>query len=287
MKYAKDNLDKIDKLIDKLKIIYSDMDGTLVNTSGCLFETYDGKLSLEPAKAIMKVLKSKKDVVIISGRTRIQLKENARMLGFKNFIAELGCEIVYDLGRKMVYNPGEIKVERNQLPLEKIEKMGIVQLIFDKFSGKIRYYTPWSENVETHPVLVGQIDVEEVDKFLEKQGFGFLKMRDNGEVPPEPDFEKPHCYHLLPKASGKRTAVQKDKAIRNLKREEIVGIGESLEDMEISPEVGVYFVVKNGVETDPKVSKEIKQKKNVFLLEKKMGEGWAEAIKILQRIGKL
>lgn len=81
--------------------------------------------------------------------------------------------------------------------------------------------------------------------------------------------------------------MQKDETIRNLKREEIVGIGEYLEDMEIFPEVGVYFVVKNGAEGDPKVAEAIEQRKNVFLLEKKMREGWAEAIEILQRIGRL
>ncbi len=286
IKYAKDSLYKIDVLVDRVKVIYTDMDGTLVNPSGCIFQTYNGKLSLEPAKAVTEVLKSEKDVVIISGRTRTQLKENARMLGFKNFIAELGCEIVYGLGKKVVYNLGEIRVE-GEKPLAKIEKMGIVDLIFDKFPGRIRYYTPWSENVETHPLLVGQVDVGEADEFLKKQGFGSFKMRDNGEVPPEPDFKKPHCYHLLPETSGKKTAVKKDKAIRNLKKEEIVGIGESLEDMEISSEAGVYFVVKNGAESDPRVGEAIKQSKNVFLLERRMGEGWAEAIEILRRMGKL
>lgn len=284
-KIAPYNLDKIKDLLGELKVIYTDMDGTLANPSGNLFESYNGSLSMKAAESVMRVLETDKDVVIISGRTRTQLKENARMLGFKNYIAELGCEIVYELGEKVVYNLGEIEVEKGQKPVEMIEEMGIVELIFNKFPNEIRYYTPWSENVETHPLLVGKIDVDEANKVLEENGFGFLKVTDNGEVPPEPDFERPHCYHLLPRASGKRSAVKKDREIRGLRSENLVGIGESLEDMEISPEVGAYFVVRNGAESDPRVMKAIEERENVFLLENRMGEGWAEAIAILDKLG--
>lgn len=98
-------------------------------------------------------------------------------------------------------------------------------------------------------------------------------MTDNGEVPPEPDFSRPHCYHLPPAAAGKRSALQNDKEIRGLRAAEVVGIGESVEDMEISPQVGVYFVVRNGAEDDPRVMNAVQERENAFLLERRVGLG--------------
>jgi hypothetical protein len=281
------SLKQVDKRLNRIQVIYTDMDGTLVGPGGSLFAAPDGSLTMIPAQAVFRVLQRTIDVVIISGRTRVQLKENARTIGFRNYIAELGCEIVYDLGKKVIYNIGDMPLEEGQRPLDAIEESGAVNLIFREFPNQIRYYTPWSENVKDNALLVGNIDEERANRLLQEHGYTNLRMTDNGEVPPEPDFPRPHCYHLLPAAAGKRSAVQKDKEIRGLRTEELVGIGESMEDMEISPEVGVYFVVRNGAEDDPRVMQAVEERENAFLLEGRMGLGWAEAIEVLEQLGKL
>jgi hypothetical protein len=281
------SVEQVDTRLDRIKVIYTDMDGTLVGPGGSLFAAPDGSLTMTPARAVFKTLQRDVDVVIISGRTRVQLKENARTIGFRNYIAELGCEIVYDLGKKIVYNIGDMPLKEGQRPLDAIEKSGALDLIFREFPNQIRYYTPWSENVQDNALLVGNIDEEQANRLLEEHGYTDLRMTDNGGVPPEPDFRSPHCYHLLPAAAGKRSAVQKDKEIRGLRTPELVGIGESIEDMEISPEVGVYFVVRNGAEDDPRVMEAAEERENAFLLEGRMGLGWAEAVAVLEQLEKL
>jgi len=279
--------ESIKRKLTRVKVIYTDMDGTLAGPEGSIFTAPDGRFTLLPAKAIVKVLKRGVDVVIVSGRTRSQLRESARTLGFKNYIAESGCEIVYELGKEIVYNLGDMKMEKGRFPRNLIEESGAVKLLFSKFPGKIRYYTPWSEEVEDNIILVGNIDVKKANKILKDHGFFNLRITDNGKVPPEPDFSHPHCYHLMPEAAGKRSAVRKDKQIRGLRKEELVGIGESIEDIEIAPEVGVYFVVRNGAEGDPRISEAIQKANNIFLLDERMGLGWAQAIDILEQLGKM
>lgn len=284
---TEEQIESIKKKLTRVRVIYTDMDGTLTGPEGSLFTTARGEVSLLPARAILKVLKKRTDVVIVSGRTRLQLRECARILGFKNYIAESGCEIVYELGRKVVYNMGETKIEKGKTPRKIIEESGAIELLFSIFPGKIRYYTPWSEEVEDNVILVGNVDVKRANQVLKDHGFSNLRLNDNGQVPPEKDFISPHCYHLMPAMASKKSAVQKDKKIRFLVKEELVGIGESIEDVKIAPEVGVYFVVKNGLENNPEIGKLIEKSDNIFLLDQKMGMGWAEAIEILEKTGKL
>jgi len=221
--YIKENLTKV-------KVIYTDMDGTLTDPEGCIFTAPSGKLTLIPIEAVFHVLQKKIDVVIVSGRTHSQLRENARILGFKNFIAESGCEIVYDLGKKVIYNIGDIKIEKGKSPRQIIEESGAVELLFSRFPGKIRYYYPWADEVRNNVILVGNIPVRDANLLLKEQ---------------------------------------------------------SVEDVEIADEVGVYFVVKNGLENNPGLSEIIKKKENVFVLDKAMGLGWAQAIQILEQMGKI
>ncbi len=284
---TKKELEWIDKNLSKVKVIYTDMDGTLVGPDGSLFTSPYGKLTFLVARAIFETLKAGVDVVIVSGRSQYQLKENARLLGFKNYIAELGCEIVYNLGEKVIYNIGNIKLEEGKKPIDIIKGMGAVKLLFSEFSGKIRYYTPWSEYHDVNILLVGNIDVEKANKILKENKLSCLRISDNGKVPPEPDFSCPHCYHLMPRFSGKGSAVRKDKKIRGLHREEIVGIGESIGDIEIAPEVGAYFVVKNGVENEPRIKDIAENSDNIFILDEAMGLGWAKVIDILLNLKKI
>jgi hydroxymethylpyrimidine pyrophosphatase-like HAD family hydrolase len=112
------------------------------------------------------------------------------------------------------------------------------------------FYTPFSQTYTNSALLIGNIEAKRANQILKEHGFAALRLADNGPASPVPDFSHPHCYHLLPTSTGKRSAVKKDKEIRGLRKEELVGIGESIEDIEISSEVGVYFVVRNGAEED-------------------------------------
>ena len=82
--------------LDKVKVIYTDVDGTFVH-NGCLFCMRNG-YTLQNARAIFKLLEAGIDVVMTSGREKEKLKDTARLLGFQNYIANLGIEIVYNQG---------------------------------------------------------------------------------------------------------------------------------------------------------------------------------------------
>ncbi len=280
----KNNTNWLKKNLEKTQVIYTDVDATLVGTRGSIFLTATGEYTLEPAKAIVDVHKSDIDMVMISGRSARQLFGDARLLGFKNYIAELGCEIVYDLGKKIIENPGCCRVTEENL-FETIAKSGAVKLLFEKYPGRLEYHTPWSENRKCTHVFRGFIDVKEAIKLLEENGFSWLTMVDNGIIKRWGTLNKNlpeiHAYHLLPKLTGKPEGLKRDREIRKIPKERTVAIGDAFSDIILAPYVGAFFLVRNALNGNNGIDKEIMKHENVFITENEMGLGFAEMVEFL------
>ncbi|HFE65057.1 MAG TPA: HAD-IIB family hydrolase [Caldithrix sp.] len=267
------NPDQIKKfLTNRVQVIYSDVDGTFVK-NGCLFCTGKG-YSLKNARAIYHLLSAGVDLVMTSGREKEKLKETARILGLKNYIANLGMEIVYNQGERVINNFGTEVADRAALK-KWIHDTGAVDSLLEKFSGKLRPYAPWAEILRTHYLFIGEVDYRELYSWVDSH-FPGLRIIDNGAVPAEKDFRSPHAYHLLPINVGKKSAVQIDKKERSLKRENLIGIGDSPEDVSIADEVAVFFLLNKNVQTD---------RRNVIYLSNEDGTAFGRIIDYLQKGG--
>jgi HAD superfamily hydrolase (TIGR01484 family) len=260
--------DIIKKKLGKVKVVYTDVDGTFVH-DGCLYKTATG-YTLKNAQAIYHLLEANVDIVMTSGRERDKLKDTARLLGFKNYIANLGLEIVYNQGKKVINNFGVDLPDHSKLK-EWIENSGAVQTIFDKYAGKVDFYKPWSDMLRTHFLLVGELDDDELDELFSST-FPALRIIDNGAVPPYRHFLHPHAYHVVPRAAGKRSAVQLDKKERNLKTENLVGIGDSQEDTSIADQVAVFFLLDDSIQVESD---------NIIRINNRGGEAFSEIVQHL------
>jgi hypothetical protein len=270
--------------------VYADVDATLLGPGGSLFSSPEGGYTLRPAQAILACLKKGVDITLVSGRNARQLFGDARILGLKNYLAELGCEIVYNLGEKSFFTVKDLPFKGNT-PHEAIEHSGAVGALLSHFSGRLEHHTPWSEGRRCTFVFRGFIDVQEANTFLEKEGYTFLEVIDNGRIKTKgslsSDLPEVHAYHLLPKGATKARGVRKDREIREVGKEECVGVGDAPSDLQIAPEVGVFFLLKNGVEAHPELEEEVAKRENVFVTQKRMGEGFAEVISFLSLKGLL
>jgi hydroxymethylpyrimidine pyrophosphatase-like HAD family hydrolase len=274
----------IQESIKNLKVVYADLDSTLLGPGGSLFLSSNCKLTLEPAKAILKCHKHQIDITFVSGRNSIQLFEVARILGVKNFLSELGCEITYNLGEKVLYNIEGFNTKEDYLPIDKINESGVLELLFSKYKGFLEYHEPWEKNRQTTTLLRGFVNVDEVNSFLNEYSFEWLEIVDNGVIKRRgtcnPDIKEIHAYHLIFKGCGKFSGVIKDREIRSIKKENCIAIGDSISDMEIADAVGIFFLVKNGLLNHPDLLQKIANKNNVFITEKEMGLGFAEVINL-------
>ncbi len=263
------NITAIRQNLKRIKVLYTDVDGTFVN-NGCLFRNRH-HYSINNAQALYQLLTAGVDIVMTSGREKEKLKETARLLGFKNYIANLGMQIVYNLGEKIIQNYGG-NFKSPQEVKQWIQSTGVAEALLQQFSGKIEFYHPWSDVLQTHLLFIGELPYQQVSRWME-QHFPLLRIIDNGEVPPYRKFRHPHTFHVLPRSIGKRQAIEIDKRERHLSRTELIGIGDSLEDVSIAPEVGVFFLL------DPTVPA---RGDNIVNIPNEDGEGFSRVVQFLK-----
>jgi HAD superfamily hydrolase (TIGR01484 family) len=273
----------VSSLISKLRVIYTDVDGTLLGPGGCLFLSAKREFTLVPAQTIVSALKRGIDIVLVSGRNREQLNEDARVLGFKNFISELGAEIVYDLGKRIVPNIGDFKMTETTV-YETIEKRGAPRVLLERYRGELEYHTPWQVGRYYTHLLRGFVNVNEVDSFLAEKGFADLKLVDNGRistVSPTLKVKEVRAYHLLPKSIDKASALRLDQKERSIRKDETIAVGDSWADLPLASEVGALFIVANGIKEDKTLASKITEYDNIFVTREEKGLGWAEAVKLV------
>lgn len=276
---------RLRELIAKPRVIYTDVDATLLGPGGCLFLDSEKTYTLAAAEAVIRALEHGYDVVMVSGRHARQLHGDARILGFRHYIAELGCLVVYDLGEQQLLNVGDFPLTRETV-YETISESGAPRLLFKHFEGRLEYHKPWSElRLCTH-ALRGYVDVDEANDVLDKAGFGNLKIVDNGLVSRRTgelrwDLPEVHVYHLLPKEAGKVQGVLRDRQERSIPMEETIAIGDAASDLELAPYVGAFFLVRTSAELTEDWLAAIAAHDNVFVADHAMGVGWAEAIHFL------
>ncbi len=276
--------------LSRVRVLYTDLDGTLLAKGGCVLADSEGSPSWALAESIVSLNSAGLAVVPISGRGRLQLIELTRLLGWNDFIAEAGAIIVRGLGTaagaSIIYNNGSWPsdlLESRDTPYEAIERAGAYELLRETFPGLVEYHTPWHENREATHLLRGCLDIREAQALLDQldPAIGIL---DNGIVRNAGDLEcngeLPHAYHLVPRGVSKAQAIELDLAERGLTREQAAAIGDSVTDIEMADSVAVMALVDNAFESTG-VRAELKRvaRPNVYRTCCRRGEGWAEFAK--------
>jgi phosphoglycolate phosphatase len=82
-----------------VRCVYVDLDGTLLGRGASLVHDGDGRVSLQGMRAIEACLRADVEIVLMSGRRRIQVAEDARLLGQSAYIFEAGACLVLGAGR--------------------------------------------------------------------------------------------------------------------------------------------------------------------------------------------
>lgn len=265
-----------------IRVIYTDVDGTMVGQTGCLLKTADGAWTMEAVNALIGALDSGIDIVLVSGRNRSQLREGARMVGIMNYISELGAEVIYNQGKEIVPLARGFNA-RDKTIYEAIRDSGIVDELFARFGGQLEYHTPWSNETRYYSHLLrGHIDVSEANTWLAEDGRLDLQVVDNGQLASRSEslnsLSEMHAYHLLPSSVDKAGALRYDMERRGFAKEEAVALGDSWADTSLAPEVGTFYLMKNGLDADPTLANAMAEHKNMVVTERGKSLGWADVV---------
>jgi hydroxymethylpyrimidine pyrophosphatase-like HAD family hydrolase len=262
-----------------VRALYVDLDGTLLGRGASLLHDGEGAVTLDGVRAVQACLRADVEVVLMSGRRRAQVLEDARLLGQASFIYEAGACVVLEGEEHWLTGdlmPGELTIA------EQIEQSGAPAMLLEHYAGRLEYHEPWHVDREVSHLFRGLIDSLEADALLAERGHANLRLLDNGVVnrrsPALAELDHVRGYHLVPKSASKASAVAFHRQARGYAREQVFGAGDSREDLACAEHVGVFWLVANAVERDPSLRADVARHENVRIAESGHGAGVYEAV---------
>jgi phosphoglycolate phosphatase len=248
-----------------IRCVYTDLDGTLLGRGASLFRTAEGDFTLLAARALEACHRAGVEVVIKSGRRRVQVMEDARLIGQSSYIFEVGAGMVVD--GEATFLTGDFQPREGETVHDQIAATGAPELLLSRYDGRLEYHAPFHVGREVSHVFRGSVDAREANELLHAEGHLALRLVDNGEIGPDT-----HTFHLIPAVVSKARAVAAHMRARGYAREECVGVGDSPEDLDVAEVVGRLFLVANAVAGDAS------RFPNVERTEGAMSEGFYEAV---------
>jgi phosphoglycolate phosphatase len=263
-----------------VRCVYTDLDGTLLGRGASLVRDADGGFTMLAARGLEACHRAGVEVVIKSGRRRSMVMEDARLLGQRAYIYEVGSGVVID-GDEILLT-GDLQPEDGKSVHDQIEESGAPRLLLEAYSGRLEYHTPWHRGRDVTHLMRGLVDVREANALLADNGHTDLRLVDNGAISPKDSLPNlpgpPHAYHLLPREASKARAVATHMRARGYDAQECVAVGDSREDLGVAEVVGRFFLVANALEKDPSLSEAVAARANVEVTEGRYGEGFYEAV---------
>lgn len=262
-----------------MRCLYLDLDGTLLGHGASLLHDGDGRVSIEGVRAVQACLRADVEVVLMSGRRRQQLAEDARLLGQSSYIYEAGACVVLDgeehwLTGNML--PGELTIA------QQIERSGAPALLLEHYAGRLEHHDPWHLEREVSHLFRGLVDVAEADRLLAEHGYEGLRLIDNGTVARRSSalasLGQVRGYHLVPAEVSKGAAVAFHRRARGYAPEQAFAVGDSREDLATSEHVHTFWLVANALERDPAIGAVAAHHSNVRRCEAGYGAGVYEAV---------
>jgi hydroxymethylpyrimidine pyrophosphatase-like HAD family hydrolase len=260
-----------------VRVLLSDVDGTLVGRGGSLLADLDGAPSLAAAEALVLARRAGLEVVLVSGRTRAQLFETGRLLGLRDAIAEMGAVLLRDGKAELQW--GEAPRDLGETPAEALLRAGAVATVLERFAGRIEPHAPWHENRQGTALLRGQVEVAEVDAALRAAGLSWARLLDNGRLRgPYPHLGpgETHAYHLLPAGVSKAATAATYLAAKGLEPSQAAAVGDGPADLELAGAVGAMFLVANGA-----WAADLAGERQVVVSPSSAGAGFAEVVRAL------
>lgn len=262
-----------------VRCLYLDLDSTLLGRGASLLHDGEGGVSIEGVRALQACLRAGVEVVLMSGRRRVQLAEDARLIGQSTYIYEAGACVVLEGEEHWLtgtMRPGELTIA------EQIERSGAPELLLAHYSGRLEHHDPWHTEREVSHLFRGLVDAEQADGVLAAHGHEDLRLIDNGVVsrrsPALAALPQVRGYHLLPAGVSKAAAVAFHSRARGYARAETFAVGDSREDLATAEHVQTFWLVANAVARDPSIAEVAGGRANVRICEAAHGAGVYEAV---------
>jgi hydroxymethylpyrimidine pyrophosphatase-like HAD family hydrolase len=244
-----------------LRCVYTDVDDTLLGPGASLFRDAEGRFTMLAARALEACHRAGCEVMLMSGRRRSQVGEDARLIGASAYCFEIGGGLVID--GEETWLCGEFNPRRGHTPWETIEESGAPSLLLEHYGQALEPHTPWHVGREVSHLFRGLVDVADAQALLDREGHVGVRLVDNGAI-----SGGRRVYHLIPATVSKAAAVRAHMKARGYLPRECIGVGDSREDLGVLDSVARFFLVANAPEEDARAER----------TEAGYGDGFYEAV---------
>ncbi|ORX81426.1 hypothetical protein BCR32DRAFT_220261 [Anaeromyces robustus] len=253
---------------DKIKLIMTDVDGTLQNSKH--------EVSEKTINIINKILDNNKEVsfVIATGKTRYSTIDIRNNLGIMN---KPRCPAVHTNGCLIYNDKNEIIYEINLSPNTIFDLLNYFEKLFKPAGKPYAYFLYcgdicWTQNNYLNDVLSGY--GEDVRIMEEKELFSKLKIGDIkcnkicifGDIPMIKEYSQtvrtyinnienveytqavPECIEIVPSKINKGEALKYIMKTLNLKPENVIVFGDSLNDISMFEVAGYKYAMGNALD---------------------------------------
>ena len=261
---------------ERIRVVYSDLDGTMVGPGGCFFRGEDQAVTLEPARALASLLEAGITLVLVSGRTQAQLLEACGIFGADGYVAELGAMVGWNRGRERHLCAGPCPITSTRYPTRSPRRCSSATQVSSSFT------THGTSGTSSTSCCEGRwIRWRSTPGSPRKALIGYecttTESCRRGRLPGS-SWRELHVYHLVPEGIDKGQAVGYDLARRGLLREQAIAIGDSASDLLMAPQVGRFHLVANGARSAP-VRALAEAAGNAVIEQGSVGAGWSSAVR--------
>jgi hydroxymethylpyrimidine pyrophosphatase-like HAD family hydrolase len=267
------------QVVPRKRCLYLDLDGTLLGRGASLLHDGEGRVSIDGVRAVQACLSAGVEVVLMSGRRRVQVAEDARLLGQGSYIFEAGaCVVIEDEEHWLT---GDMLPEELTIA-QQIEGSGAPALLLEHYAGRLEQHEPWHTEREVSHLFRGLLDAAEANRLLVEHGYAGLRLLDNGVLSQRSaalvGLPRVHGYHLVPAGVSKGRALAFHSRARGYNETETFAIGDSWEDLASAEHVAIFWLVANALQRDPTMHEAVAACPNVRVCEAAHGAGVYEAV---------
>lgn len=277
----------------KVRYVITDADGTMFTGAKATVNSA-GEPCADLVQTLVELTRAGVSVIPCTGRNRAMIMEDARVLGFPGWIAEMGGVVCTKQASQPEwhYFCGRMPYDETcgKTPHDVIWETGVIDAMLERWPGHLETYHDNGIGFEYREVTIamrGDAPEEEMQDMLDHCGLP-LYLSDNGmvdhisgETTLKVDRANPqgiHTYHITPAGVSKGTGILRFIELAGLAPEEVLGAGDSPADCVIADAVGTFLFMCNGLSHD-RAEEEISARDNILVSTKRSTDGWVAAMR--------
>lgn len=277
----------------KVRYVITDADGTMFTGAKATVNTA-GEPSAELIETLVELTKAGVGVIPCTGRNRAMIQEDARVLGFPGWIAEMGGVLCtrQSSNPEWHYFTGTMPYDEasGKTPHDVICETGVIDEMLARWPGHLETYHDNGIGFEYREVTValrGDAPEDDIQDMLDHSGLP-LYLSDNGMVDHISgaselvcDHARPegiHTYHITPAGVSKGSGILRFIELAGLEPNEVLGAGDSPADCVIADAVGTFLFMCNGLGHE-RAEEELAARDNILISTKRATDGWVAAMR--------